>query len=273
MCKHSIYLLSSFFMLQNDLVQVQKGEIFTTSSLIAEKLEAKHTDIIKTINFIIKNLDSSKSYLNNNLGVFAKTPKYEEKFIETTFKHWKTKIEFKWYLINESAFTILIMNLWRYKKAFDIQRIFTQQFFQMREALQNQSNSNWLEARKSWKQLRRLETDVLKELTEYAEKQTGKPIPYPLYSTYTQMTNKHLQFIIDTKEWKPIRDLLNVRDLFSIWIVDDRCKNAIIQGMSINLPYKDIYQYAKDEVAKIVDALDFKPRLPQPETQSSQSQI
>jgi len=237
-------------MLKNELVQVKKWEIFTTSELIAKKLEVKHIHLLKTIYKLIKNLEGRKLPL-----------KYSKKFIETTFKHWKTKIEFRWFLINESAFSILIMQLWNYKKALEIQEQFVEQFFLMKKVLQNQSNNSWIESRKQWKILRKEETDVIKQLTEYAEKERWKPITYPLYSTYTQMTNKHLQFIVDCKEWKPIRDLSWVRDLWFIMIVDDRCKNVIIDWIKRKLPYKEIYRYAKEEVSKLVESLDFKPKL------------
>ena len=247
-------------MLQNELVQVQKWDIFTTSDLIAKKLEVKHIDILKTIEKLLLKIDGEKSPLNINLDSRSRTPKFEEKFIKTEFEHWKTKIKYDWYLINESAFTILIMQLWNYKKALQIQRVFVKQFFQMKEVLQNKSNNSWIEARDNWKQLRKEETDIIKELTEYAERETWKPLSYPLYSTYTQMTNKYLQFIVDVKEWQPIRNLSWIRDLWFIWIVDDRCKNAIIDWMNRNLPYKEIYYYAKEEIIKIVNALDFKPK-------------
>ena len=237
-------------MLRNKLTVVKKWEVFTTSMLIAEKLEVKHIHLLKTINKLLENLEVRKFPL-----------KYDKKFIETEFEHWKTKIKYKWYLINESAFTILIMQLWNYKKALVIQEQFVEQFFQMKEALQNQSNNSWIEARKQWKQLRKEETDVIQQLTEYAEKERWKPLTYPLYSTYTQMTNKHLQFIVDCKEWKPIRDLSWIRDLGFIMIVDDRCKNVIIDWMNRKLPYKEIYKYAKEEVSKLVESLDFKVKI------------
>jgi len=238
------------YMLKNELVQVKKWEIFTTSDLIAKKLDVKHTDILKTINKLLEKLDGGKSPL-----------KFSKKFMKTEFEHNKTKIKYPWYLINESAFSILIMQLWNYKKAFEIQEQFIEQFFQMKQALQNQSNNSWIEARNNWKSLRLEETNIIKQLTDYAEVERGKPVTYPLYSTYTKMTNKHLQFIVDCKDWKPIRDLVGVRDLGFIWIVDDRCKNAMIDGMNRKLPYKEIYRYCKEEVSSLVKSLDFKPKL------------
>ena len=240
-------------MLKNQLVQVNKWEIFTTSKIISDKLEVPHHRILKVIDKIILKFD--------NLESSDKNPKFKEKFIETNLEHWKTKIEYKWYLINEPWFTRIVMHLKDFEKAFEVQGLFIQQFFQMKEALQNQSNNSWIEARKEWKALRREETDVIKQLTDYAEVERGRPVTYPLYSTYTKMTNKHLQFIVDCKEWKPIRDLSWIRDLGFIMIVDDRCKNVIIDWMNRKLPYKEIYREAKEEVSKLVESLDFKPKL------------
>jgi len=245
-------------MLKNELVEVRKDEIFTTSPLIAEKLWASHFRVLKVINKIL----DKRIEIYWDLGVQKWTPKSSQKFIETEFEHWKTKIKYKWYLINESAFIKIVMNLWSFKKAFIVQDEITRAFIQMKETLQNQSNNSWIEARNNWKILRKEETDVIKQLTEYAEKERGKPLTFPLYSTYTKMTNKHLQFIVDCKDWKPIRDLVWIRDLWFIWIVDDRCKNTMIDWMNRWLPYKEVYYYCKDEVSKLVESLDFKPKTP-----------
>jgi len=238
-------------MLKNKIVEVRRWEIFTTSKIVADKLEVPHKRFLVTLEKIIKR-QKSRGKMN--------TPTFEQKYIETVFEN-RQKAKYKWFLINEPAFSKLIMNLWQYKKADVIQDEFIEAFFKMKEALQNQSNNSWIEARKDWKTLRKEETDILKQLTEYAEQEIWKPVTYPLYSTYTRMTNKHLQFIVDCKDWKPIRDLVSVRDLWFIWIVDDRCKNAMIDWMNRKLPYKEIYKYCKEEVSWLVESLDFKPKL------------
>ena len=169
--------------------------------------------------------------------------------------------EYDWYLLNEQAFIKLIMQLWKYKKADEIQNQFINAFWKMKEALNNQSNNSWIKTRDNTKEIRKLETDVIKDLTEYAEKEIWRPLTYPLYSTYTQMTNKHLQMIIDVEWWKPIRNLANITELWFVSVVDDRCKKAIQEWMRLWMSYKDIYIYAKEEVCKLVDSLDFKPKL------------
>lgn len=234
-------------MLKNEIVEVRKWEIFTTSKIIADKLEVPHAKLIWTIERLLKKVDTSS-------GMY-----FSQRFIEKTFVN-RQKAEYKWYLINEPAFIKLVMQLWRYEKALIIQNEVIEAFFKMKEIIQNQSNNSWIEARDNWKTLRKEETDIIKQLTDYAEKERWKPITYPLYSTYTQMTNKYLQFIVDVKEWTPIRDLSGIRDLWFIWIVDDRVKNCIIDWMNRKLPYKEVYKYCKEEIIKLCEMLDFKPK-------------
>lgn len=243
-------------MLKNEIVEVRKWECFTTSKVIWEKLDVPHLRVIKIIERILEKQE--KIYWKSSIQNC--TLKNSQKFIVTEFEN-KQKAKYKWYLINEPAFVKIVMNLWSFDKAFLVQDEITTAFFKMKEVLQNQSNNSWIEARNNWKTLRWEETDVIKQLVEYAEKERWKPLSYPLYSTYTQMTNKHLQFIVDCKEGKPIRDLSWVRDLWFIMIVDDRCKNAIIDWMNRKMPYKEIYKYTKKEVSTLVETLDFKPKI------------
>ena len=233
--------------MQNELVQVKKGEIFTTSNIIAEKLEVPHRDLLKTIEKLLINLGATKSYLN-----------FSKKFIKSKYKHWKTKVEYDNYLINEPAFTILVMQLWKYKNALKIQEQFVEQFFKMKQVLQNQSNASWIEKREQGKLTRRQETDVIKEFVEYATKQWSKSAKL-YYMNITKMTNKALELLIQVKWWTPVRDLATISQFWIISSLDDRAMNTIKEWMDQKLPYRFIYQYAKDEVNKLAHALDFKP--------------
>jgi len=244
-----IYIIICIIMvtLENNLVQVKGKDIYTTSKIIADNLDVKHADLLRTIEkLIVKNIAREQPVLS-------------QKFIETKFRN-KMNKEYSWYLLNEQAFIKTIMQLWQYEKADEIQNQFITAFWKMKEALNNQSNNTWLNARNNTKETRKLETDVIKELTEYAERESWYKLSYPLYSTYTQMTNKHLQFIVDVEKWKPIRQLASITELWFITVVDDRCKKAIQEGIRRRYPYKEIYRYAKEEVSKLVDSLDFKPK-------------
>lgn len=239
-------------MLKTDLVTYEKKDIFTTSKIVAEKLEVPHKDLLRTIEKIIKRKE--------NLGGQGSTSKFEQKFIKTQFEHWKTKIKFPWYLINEPWFSKLIMNLSWYKKAEDIQNEFIYAFFQMKEVISNQTNNSWLQKRTETKQVRSEEMDIVKEFVEYAKQQWSQSAER-YYANITKMTNKALELLIQVEWWKPIRDLASVTQLWFISSLDDRASKSIENWMKQWLHYKEIYIYAKEEVNQLANALDFKPRL------------
>lgn len=239
-------------MLKTELVTYEKKDIFTTSKIVAEKLEVPHKKLLKTIERILKR--------NKNLEVFGSTPKYEQKFIKTEFEHWKTKIKYSWYLINEPWFSKLVMNLWNYKEAEKVQNEFIQAFFKMKEVLQNQSNYSWIQKRTETKQIRAEEMDIVKEFVEYAKKQWSQNAER-YYANITKMTNKALELLIQVEWWKPIRDLASITQLWFISSLDDRASKSLENWMKQGLHYKEIYIYAKEEVNQLANALDFKPRL------------
>jgi len=70
-------------MLRNEIVEVRKNECFTTSKIIADKLEVKHMDFLRTIDRL---LEKSK--------VQTSTLKLSQKFIETTFEN-KQKAKYR----------------------------------------------------------------------------------------------------------------------------------------------------------------------------------
>jgi len=233
--------------MKNELVFTQRGEVYTSSKIVADKLGVVHKDLLRTIERIIER--QNYSGLNSTL-------KFPQKFIEGTFTNKKGRT-YKCYYMNEQAFMKLVMHLSGYAKAEIVQDQFIEAFSLMKQALLNKHNASWLEKRKQTKITRREETDVIKEFVEYATKQGSKNAKM-YYQNITKMTNKALELLIQTKEGKPIRDLATVTELGFIQVVDHRAMLAIKDGMERQLPYKEIYRYAKDEVNKLVDALVFK---------------
>ncbi len=236
-------------MIETELVQVKNWEIFTTSKIIAEKLEVPHLRILNTIEKIIQK--------NKDLGVAGKTPKFEEKFIETEFEHWKTKIKNKMILLNEPAFTRFIMNAWNYDKAYIIQTSFIQAFFHMKKVLQEHTNASWIEARQEWKIDRKAETDVIKKFVEYATEQWSTKAQF-YYKHITNMTYKALELV---NQEKPIRDLLNRIWLQYLAEVERQATYALEEWMEKELPYKYIYDLAKERVEKYCEFIPKKVEL------------
>lgn len=103
-------------------------------------------------------------------------------------------------------------------------------------------------ARLDGKQVRRLETDAIKHLVEYA-KASGSSKPEMYYVTITSMTNKSLG--IEAGQ----RDRMDARQLQLLKIAETLVEIAIRDGLKAELHYKDIYRLCKDRVSDVLTQL------------------
>ena len=233
--------------MKTDLVNVTKKEVFTYSIVISELLEVPHKVLVNTIERIIKRQEE-----NNGT---AKPLKFPQKFIEATYTN-KMNRTYKMYELNEQAYMKLAMHLKGYENAERVQDSIIEAFSMMKEALLNHQNASWLNARQEGKAIRTAETDKIKLFVDYATKQGSKSANM-YYMNITKMTNKALELLIQVKDGSPLRDLANIMELGYIQMLEYRATQAIEHGMNENLPYKFIYSYAKDEVNKLADSLNF----------------
>jgi hypothetical protein len=164
---------------------------------------------------------------------------------------------YKMYELNEQAYLKLAMQLSGYDKAEIVQDQMIEAFTMMKQQILNMQNNSWIAKRDETKQIRQKETDVIKDFIEYATKQ-GSQNANRYYMNITKMTNKALELLIQTDEYKPLRDLATITELGFIQMLDLRATQAIEDGMNRQLPYKEIYKYAKEEVEKLSDSLAFK---------------
>lgn len=227
-------------MKKQELVLIKNNEVYTTSLIIAEKLEIRnHRDLLKTIEKVI--LKNKKQHGDRRV-VFS------QEYVETTFTN-KMNQTFKMYLLNESAFIKLIMNLSNYKKARDIQDEFIESFFKMKKLvamlLLNQQNKAWLELRDTGKLSRREETDTIKKFVEYATNQGSKNASR-YYGNISNMENSALFFL--EQKFPNVRDVLTGQQLHIISTADIAVSQALRDGMEQKLHYKDIYQLAKERI-------------------------
>jgi len=233
--------------MKNKLVYTQRGEVYTSSVIVAEKLGVKHPDLLRTLEKVVKRWEKQ---------VATQRTVSSQVFRESTFTN-KMNRTYKMYEMNEQAFIKLIMKLDGYEKAEIIQDLFISEFFRMKNALLNQQNQSWLSNREQGKLVHKEEMDVIKDFIGYATSQ-GSKSANKYYMNITKMTNKALELLIQSKDGKPLRDLATVTELGFIQVVDNRAMVAIADGMLRKLPYKEIYKYAKEEVENIVDSLCFK---------------
>ena len=233
--------------MKNALVHTKRDEVFTDSKIIADKLEVTHKDLLRTIEKIISRQK------NNRL---ASPLKYPQKFIESSFKNKMGRI-YKMYELNEQAYLKLAMQLSGYEKAEIVQDQMIEAFTMMKQQVLNMQNNSWIAKSDETKQIRQKETDIIKDFIEYAIKQ-GSKNANKYYMNITKMTNKALELLIQTDDYKPLRDLATITELGFIQMLDLRATQAIEDGMKRQLPYKEIYKYAKEEVEKLSDSLAFK---------------
>lgn len=106
-------------------------------------------------------------------------------------------------------------------------------------------------ARLDGKQVRRLETDAIKHLVEYA-KASGSSRPEMYYVSLTTMTNKSLG--IESGQ----RDKMDARQLQLLKIAETLVEIAIRDGLKAELHYKDIFRLCKDRVSDVLTQLKLK---------------
>jgi phage regulator Rha-like protein len=232
--------------MKTNLVHIVKKDILTDSVVISEMLEVPHKVLLNTIEKIVE------SQKNKDTAMPLKFP---QKFIESSFLN-KMNRSYKMYELNEQAYMKLAMHLKGYEKAEKVQDAIIEAFSLMKEALLNQSNASWLNARNEGKDLRRSEMDVVKEFVEYATEQ-GSKSAFRYYSNITKMTNKALELLVQVKEGSPLRNLASITELGYIQMLDNRAKQAIEYGMNEKLPYTHIYKLAKEQVNILADSLNF----------------
>lgn len=98
------------------------------------------------------------------------------------------------------------------------------------------------------KEARKLETDAIKDLVEYAEA-SGSKSANMYYANITRMTNSILG--IESGQ----RDNLTVKQLDQVRIAETMVKMAISDGLEQSLPYKEIYKLCKYRVSSIAQVL------------------
>jgi len=232
--------------MKTEIVHTKRNEVFTNSKIISEMLEVNHKDLLRTIEKIVKRQ-------KNNVQTSAL--KFPQKYIESTFVN-KMNRPYKMYELNEQGYMKLAMHLKRYEKTGKVPDSIIEAFSMMKEALLNKTNASWLSAREQGKSLRSAEMDTIKDFVDYATNQ-GSKSANRYYMNITKMTNKALEFLIQTKNGNPIRDLATITELGYIQMLDNRAKQAIEYGMAEMLPYKHIYKIAKDQVNILADNLNF----------------
>ena len=232
--------------METELVFTGGNDIYCDSIKIAEKLEVKHADLLRTINKIIK----------RKKQVAGERIVSSQKFIESEFTN-KQGRTYKKYNLNEPAFIKLVMQLKGYEKAEIVQDMFVEAFMNMKKVLQQHTNTSWIEARETGKVHRLEETDKIKEFVEYAKAQGSTQANY-YYANITKMTYRALELL---NHDRPIREILSRIWLTYLAVAEDQVVMNLEKGMKEWLHYKEIYAMTKANLEKFCDFLPDQTKM------------
>lgn len=202
----------------NELVILRKEQAVTTSLKVAEIFHKRHDIVLRDI----RNLDCSDDFRLHN-------------FAESYYKNEQNHRQPMFYLTKD-GFTFLVMG-YRGKRAATFKETYIATFNRMESVLKEKSTKDWLETRQQGKLTRKAETDVIKELVDYAKEQ-GSTHADMLYLTYTKLAN--------AMSGVKGRDNATVIQLNNLSIFENLILTMIRNGIAAGLNYKEIYKVCKD---------------------------
>lgn len=216
----------------NKLVFIEKKDLLTNSKIIAEGTGYEHHTITRKI--------------RNHKTRFEKLGKI--RFMDVTSINPNGGRPTKIYLLNEEQAVFLITLLENNDIVADFKLVLVQEFFKMKNLLQEINTESWKQFRLTSKETRKQFADVLQELVEYAKKQGSKNAKR-YYQTYTKLINKKLG--IESRDLATKKQLDNIakwEELISYWIEF---------YMNEGIKYKEIYINIKKIVEYILDIEPF----------------
>ena len=135
-----------------ELVLLKGNKIVCDSINVAEKFGKRHNNVMRDIGGLLKNEQTKQMFILSN---------YIEK---------QNKQTYPMYYMNRDGFSLLAMGFTG-EKALEWKIKYIQAFNEMERQLVEHNSSHWQQTRIESKTTRRMETDEIKQLVEYAKKQ------------------------------------------------------------------------------------------------------
>jgi len=240
-------------------IREKGGQLFTTSIDVAEKFGKQHKNVLQSVHRIMADCqqpDGLKSkpvgHHENDNGNFGILNFRESSYLDDKGER-RPMFE-----MTKSGFSILAMGFTG-KKALQWKIKYDQAFSAMEQALANQKNLSWKENRAQGKIARKEITETIKAFVAYAQSQGSQNAPR-YYPTITNAVYKCL-FVIEDRYGKSFRDLLSSMQLQFLGTAEYVAANAIEDGMSQRLQYREIYQLAKSRVEAFASTLPRKTKV------------
>lgn len=207
-------------LIMDELVFLKKDKAVCSSLEIAEHFKKRHDHVIRDIEEKILNV-VSKDFAIPNFG-------------ETSYVDQWNRIQ-KMYLMTRDGFSLLAMSFTG-KRAMEWKIKYIQAFNKMEQLLLEKRTQEWQETRREGKLTRKSETDIIKQLVEYAEKQ-GSQHPDKLYVVYSNLANK----MVGIRS----RELATITQINNLAAIENIILHVIQEGIKRKKGYKEIYQDCK----------------------------
>lgn len=222
----------------NSIVEIKKDKVLVSSKTVAKLFCVEHRAVCKLISKYIDRFISKLDGILND-GEFL-TPSIGRKSQE--------------YWLNQDQFIFLATLMRNSDVSVAAKDAIVSDYSRVRKLLAElvvrKGDQKWLEARQTGKITRKDETDVIKKYIEYAKKQGSKSYNW-YYVSLTKMQNAVL-FNIDGS-FKNIREMCDERQLMVLSVCDEIIKNTLLEGMKLNMPYKEIFKKCKLNMISFVE--------------------
>lgn len=235
-----------------DLVLVKNNKAVCTSLQVAEKFGKRHQEVLYAIEGRKCSCKGSGCKKCNNrgyqqLGLLQENLEINIKsHLSNMFKKssYKDNVGRKrpLYYMDRDGFTLLAMGFTG-EKALSWKIKYINAFNSMEEMLKERSTPLWADTRKNNKENRFKETDVIKQLIDYAKEQ-GSTHSDRLYIVYTKLAKS----VIGGK-----RDNVSVSELNNLTLVESIILKTIQIDMSRQMHYKDIFKDCKDRIERFAE--------------------
>ena len=207
----------------DELVYLERDEAVCSSLDVARSFGKRHDNVLRSIVGLLENEETQKMFKKSN-------------YVDS-----QNKQKYPMYLMNRDGFSLLVMGFTG-KKALDWKLKYINAFNQMEKIIRERQSQSWIESRSVGKLSRKAETDVLKQLVEYA-KQQGSEHADMLYMTYSKLANKTAG-VTD-------RETATTQQLMNLSFVENIILNMVQDGIQQELPYKEIYRNVKDRMSVV----------------------
>lgn len=204
-----------------DLVRIVRNEVFTDSKIIADGTNVTHRKIKTVI----------RTHANDMGDFGGLSAPYRA---ESTGGRPE-----EYYRLNEQQATFLITLLKNTPTVTAFKKELVRQFFSMRALLAQKQTEVYKDTRAYQKAIRKQETDAIKALVDYAKGQ-GSRNAVRYYSSLSKLADK----TVGIKD----REQATIKQLSALSMVENIIDKAIVEGMSTQKYYRDIYKECKQRL-------------------------